>query len=297
MLADPLGGVRDWTSYFAHLQIPILRRTARALAAFAGDEEAISARDVATLIIDDPLATTRLFAYLAQHRSQRQLTEITSVEGAVVMSGVPPVLNQFSGAPEIESELCGRPQAMRGLLRVVRRARRAAGFAWRFAAWRNGHDASAMATAALLHEFIEILLWASAPDLALRIAAMQRADPTLRSRTAQQLVLNVELDELRYELAQAWQLPELYQEAMHATATSHPRALLVLQAVNLARHSATGWHNPALPEDFLAIATLLNTRVDRVRAMVEPNGLAATGVSACAPPADASGATPLAAAA
>ena len=42
MLADPLGGVRDWTSYFAHLQIPILRRTARALAAFAGDEEAIA---------------------------------------------------------------------------------------------------------------------------------------------------------------------------------------------------------------------------------------------------------------
>ena len=40
-----------------------------------------------------------------------------------------------------------------------------------------------------------------------------------------------------------------------------PRVQNVTLAVNLARHSVSGWENPALPEDFAGIEKLL--RIDR----------------------------------
>jgi len=40
-------------------------------------------------------------------------------------------------------------------------------------------------------------------------------------------------------------------------------------AANLARHSAQGWDNAALPDDFRDIASLLRMEPDKVRALVK----------------------------
>ena len=52
-----------------------------------------------------------------------------------------------------------------------------------------------------------------------------------------------------------------------------PRTRNVALEVALARHSANGWDNPALPEDYSAIAALLRLDTLRVRQMVEPQPL------------------------
>jgi hypothetical protein len=39
-------------------------------------------------------------------------------------------------------------------------------------------------------------------------------------------------------------------------------------AMRLARHSARGWDNPALPDDYADIASLLNLRVEPTIALV-----------------------------
>ncbi len=271
MLTEALPGLAEWTARFAGMAVPVLRRTSRQLTGLAASTEEPCARDVATTIAGDPLATIRLFAFLASHRRMRQITEITSVEGCVIMMGVPPLMHDLARAPCIEESLHGRPEALRGLLRVVRRSRHAARLAWQFGAWRNDLDAGALATAALLHDFVETLLWAAAPELALEIDRKLHADPSLRSRTAQRAVLNIEVNELQVELATAWQLPELYRQMMDDSSARHPRALLVMHSVALARHSALGWDNPALPDDYRALASLLNTSAERVRAMAEPD--------------------------
>jgi hypothetical protein len=205
---------------------------------------------------------------MAGHRSSRQVTEITSVEGCIVMLGVPPFFEAFRGVDTVEQRLRGRPDGLRGLLSVMRRARRAARFAWQFGVWRQDPDVGEITIGALLHDIAETLIWAVAPDLALKIKAMQRADPALRSRIAQKIVLNVEIPDLQLTLARQWQLPEFFVTMMDPKQARTTRVRNALYAVNLARHSATGWSNPALPDDYKMIGELLNTNPDHVREMV-----------------------------
>jgi hypothetical protein len=50
---------------------------------------------------------------------------------------------------------------------------------------------------------------------------------------------------------------------------SHARAQNVLMAVDLARHSALGWDNAALPDDYKAIAALLNLQHEELLQRIE----------------------------
>ena len=118
--------------------------------------------------------------------------------------------------------------------------------------------AATVHAAALLHEFAEMLLWCHAPQLALRIRAMQEADPTLRSSVAQRTVLRIELDELQQALVAAWRLPPLLAETAQESQAGHTGARAVALGSRLARHTANGWENAAIPDDVAEVAALLN---------------------------------------
>jgi HD-like signal output (HDOD) protein len=120
------------------------------------------------------------------------------------------------------------------------------------------HDAAVIHQAALLHDFAEMLLWAFAPALALRIQVAQLADSTLRSAVAQQSTLNIELADLQQALMKVWRLPELLIRITDDKHADHPSVRSVLLAIRLARHTALGWENAALPDDVNEIAQLLN---------------------------------------
>jgi HD-like signal output (HDOD) protein len=145
-----------------------------------------------------------------------------------------------------------------GLRQVLRRAHRAARFALAFAVHRQDHDAAVIHEAALLHDFAEMLLWAHAPALALAIAQRQAADPSLRSVDVQKQVLHVELSALQQALMKAWRLPELLVQISDDRVSHLPQVRNVQLAIRVARHSANGWENPALPDDVDEIADLLN---------------------------------------
>jgi hypothetical protein len=51
---------------------------------------------------------------------------------------------------------------------------------------------------------------------------------------------------------------------MNEAQANNPRVRNVVLAVNLARHAANGWTDPALPDDFQAIADLLHLTPDAV---------------------------------
>jgi HD-like signal output (HDOD) protein len=116
--------------------------------------------------------------------------------------------------------------------------------------------------AALLHDFAEMLLWCHAPTLALEIAARQRADPSLRSGVVQRDVLRIALPDLQQALMRAWRLPELLIRISDDRHASGPQVRNVLLAIRLARHTARGWDNPAIPDDVNEIAALLNIGVE-----------------------------------
>jgi HD-like signal output (HDOD) protein len=268
MLQRPLPDLAAWVNYLSQADIPVLKRTARELARLREDEENVSGRQVAGVILHDPLMTLRVLAHIEATRRRSQTADITTIDRAVMMIGVTPFFKKFEALPLVEDTLGEHPQALIGLLRVITRSRLASFFARDWAVLRHDLDAEEITVAALLHDTAEILLWCFAPALMMHIRSMQEQDRALRSATAQQAVLGITASELQLALARAWHLPELLQNLMDDAHAEHPRVRNVACAVDLARHSANGWDDPALPDDLAAISKLLgisrDTLLDRI---------------------------------
>ena len=254
----PLPDLHAWTDCFARAELPVMAQTAEALEALRANEDGVDANLLGEMISDDPLMTLKVQAYAASHRSPRLLTDTETVTAAVVMMGISPFFRAFGPQPTLEDELHDEPEALEGLHDVLRRAHRAANFALGFAVHRMDHDAAVVYQAALLHDFADMLLWCHAPALALDVRRAQQADPTLRSSAIQQQLLNVDLQALQHALMQAWRLPELLVRCADDSLAHHPSVKSVALATRLARHTAQGWDNAALPDDVAEISRLLN---------------------------------------
>ena len=141
---------------------------------------------------------------------------------------------------------------------MLRRAHRAANFALGFAVHRMDPDAAVIHGAALLHDFAEMLLWCHAPALALRIArrAARRPDAALERGSAGGAECRAAgpaaIADARLAFAAA---VDGITNDRHA---DHPSAKSVVLAIRLARHTAHGWENAALPDDVRDIGLLLN---------------------------------------
>ena len=273
MLQRPLPSLESWVSYLSQADIPVLKRTARELTRLRENEENVTGRQVAGVILQDPLMTLRVLAYIEATRRTNQTADITTIDRAVMMIGITPFFAKFDGLPQVEDSLKEQPQALIGLLRVIARARQAAMFARDWAVLRHDLDIDEVIIAALLHDCAEILLWCFAPTLMLTVRTLQSENPRLRSAAAQQTVLGIRGTELQLALAKAWRLPELLLSLMDDTHVEHPRARNVIHAVNLARHSANGWDDPAIPDDIADIGKLLGisgaSLMERLRRLVD----------------------------
>ena len=143
------------------------------------------------------------------------------------------------------------------------RAQRSARFALAFAVQRMDHDAVLIHSAALLHDFAELLVWYAAPHLALEMRRRQRARPGLRSADVQMLLLNVRLADLQRALSHHWHLPARLLAITDAHRNPNSLQVRTVQlAVRIARHSALGWDDPAIPDDVAEISRLLNLAVE-----------------------------------
>lgn len=263
MLTTPFKSLEAWSAHFMREPIPVLARTTEELETLRLINEAsdtVDARMINDAVFGDPLMTLRVLAHASQHRRPSQITEVETVTAAVILMGITRFFTTFTDAITVNAVLNAVPDALDGLRRVVRRARRAATFAQAMAVHRMDEDIAVLCEAALLHDFAEMLLWCHAPELALEIQRRQQVDPTLRSAQAQREVLGIQLADLEQALMRAWHLPELLIRVTDARAQSQAQVANVLLAIHVARHSQDGWDNPALPDDYAAIATLLNIK-------------------------------------
>ncbi len=257
-LTRPLRDLDAWTDHFRRAEIPVLAQTAEAIEAMRANEDEVDANAIGEMIAHDPLMTLKVLAYAATHRSARMVTDTETVTATLVMMGISPFFRTFGPQPTIEQRLAEHPEALQGLNDVILRAHRGATFALAFAVHRMDPDAPLIHQAALLHDFPEMLLWCHAPALALRIRNAQRADATLRSVAIQRDVLGIALYEVKHSLMKAWRLPEMLRRISDERHTEQANVRNVLLAVRLARHTAGGWDNAALPDDIADIAALLN---------------------------------------
>ncbi|MBI5909857.1 MAG: HDOD domain-containing protein [Betaproteobacteria bacterium] len=264
-----------WVRALDAVEIPVLRRTVEELARLREHEERVVARDIARVLLHDPMFTLRVLRYLQAHRRAAQISDITTVEHALMMLGITPFFEHFGDLPAVESSLAGRPLALDGLMHVVCRAHHAALYAHDWANLRHERRADEVAIAALLHDLAEILLWCFAPEMSMGIAAMLRANGSLRSSAAQSSVLGFKLADLQSALLAEWRLAALLRSLMDDAHATHPRVMNVALAMNLARHSAGGWDNPALPDDYAAIQQFLKLPLPQVLARIRRTALQA----------------------
>jgi HD-like signal output (HDOD) protein len=258
MIDLPFQNLAAWVSYFGEVEIPVLRHTVHQLDALRADAENINTRQLATIIMHDPLMTLRVFCHMEKQRSQRQVTDITTIERALMMIGIQPFFQEFKDLPIVEQQLKGHPKAMLGLLQVVARARHAAEWGRDWALLRKCPEFDEIAVAALLHDFPEILMWCFAPTLAIRVKALQKENAARRSVNLQQSEYGVALYEIKQELAVNWGLPQLLIALMNPQNADTPNVRNVKLAVDLARHTANGWRDAAISDDLKAIREILH---------------------------------------
>lgn len=262
-ITTPPRDVAGWSRLFRPQALPVLRATAIALEDLRTQEDWVDAKTLAEMVASDPLMTLKLLAHVGQLRRQRHDGDAETVTAALVMLGITPFFRTFGPQPTVEDHLHAHPQALEGFQAVLRRAHRAADFALGFAVHRFDQDAAVIYEAALLHDFAEMLLWLQAPALALEIAQRQHRDPTLRSEAAQRELLHIRLVDLQHAMMTQWRLPSLLVRITdHHEHRDSAQVRNVLLAIQVARHSAHGWDNPAIPDDLREIAELLQLGVE-----------------------------------
>jgi HD-like signal output (HDOD) protein len=260
--------IESWINFIRNTEIPVLKHTAREIARLKLDEEHLSARAISTAVLNDPMMVFKVLSYAQKHKSKNQLQDLTQADQAILMMGTSSFFKNLPPKILVEDMLIGNLPALMHLLKLIRRAHRAAHFAADWATHLTDLHAEEVRTAALLHDLSEMLMWCFSPEKMNTIYNLQHADKTLRSIVVQEEVLGFKLIDLQIELVKAFQLPPLLSKLMQDSTSNEQRVRNVTLAVNLARHSANGWDDAALPDDYDDVAKLLRMDIDRVKRIV-----------------------------
>jgi HD-like signal output (HDOD) protein len=268
-------GLGDWVPRLSSVNLPVLRATIADLTRLRSAEDQVTARDLAAIMLRDPLMTVKVLRFSQARLTNRQPTEVTTVEHALMMHGIARFFREFEQLSALEDALASNPAALDGALAVVSRAYHAAVNARNFAALRHDMEGEEVTVSALLHDLAELLLWSTEPAVAVQIERMIACNKGLRSIAAQRAVLGFTLVELQLALAREWHLPRLLHTLMDDTHLANPRVQTVRVSVAIARHSAHGWQDAGLPDDYKALQGLINLPLDSARKWVKQSALQA----------------------
>ncbi len=259
----------DWIERLQPGELPMFRRTRTAVVGMSDRREAITARQLATEVLADPLASYQLLYTINRKVGERYGTEVTTVEHGLMMHGIGAYIDAARRLPVLEDTPAARdPYLLRKLHALTRRAQHAAWQARDFAVLHADVHAEEVQVAALLHYLPEYLLLLRVPELAPR---WYRARRRMGAIAADQAVLGTTLDTLRPAVLTDWQLPATSRELLVMANGERPRQCIVSACIDIAERSERGWWDEALVTDYIALAGVENTPVETVIATVHAN--------------------------
>ena len=261
--------MNGWLAVFAQADIPVLRQTALALETLRADQRLLNASSIADVVTDDPLMTVKLLRYMQAHKSRHQMQELLDVKQMLLMMGMEAFFREVPATLIAEDQFDGHAAARACFLSTVRRAQRSAYYAADWAQRIHNLHAEEVKVSALLTHVTEILMWCFNPGPMMEIRRRQARDRSRRSGNVQKQVLGFSGIELQRQLAIDWKLPELLLDLMDPDQAGLPQVRNVTLAVSLARHSANGWHDAALPDDFRGIGAFLHMEPHKVMSLVK----------------------------
>jgi HD-like signal output (HDOD) protein len=244
-------GVGQWAAYFQNQALPVMRRSKRLMAQLDEAEgEQLAPRDLADIVLQDPLLCLCLLREAERRKSHRLDHETTTALAAIMQLGVDEFRTLLINSPEVD-------ESNRGLLAVETRARIAAQIARVWAGGRMDLNPDEVALAALLAGSGDLLLWAYAAEIPQKAADELRSGRSQRSAQAQTRSCGFTFKQLTLHCADLWQLPALVIALLRGAESL--RARLTRTASNAARHlldespSATA----ALASDLVEAAQLI----------------------------------------
>jgi hypothetical protein len=271
-IETPLPDTLAWIRHIEHTAVPVLSRTADALAHLRKRIDDLAPREVADVVIEDPLMSLKVLIWAGKRLARNMRVtrsmlgnEIDTIETAIVSTGIAPFFRKFEHLETVEARLATLPEARLGLLQVLGRSMAAANFASDWAGYRNDLYIRNIAEAAMLHDVAEMLVWVFAPKLSLRMQAYRRTFPQARASEVQKLVLGITFSQLEFTIVQQWHVSGLLKKLTDEAYADTPQVKNVVLAANLARHLANSSNDPALPDDFAEIGKLLRTSPEWVR--------------------------------
>jgi hypothetical protein len=249
--------------------LPIFRRTHAVLVAFGLRRDQVTAREVASEILSDPLATLYTLHAINKRVSERDGAEVNTVEHALMMQGIGAFLDIARRLPILEDSPVGRnPRALAALEKLARRAQHAAWQTRDFAVLHSDIRAEEVQVAAILHYAPELLLWLRTPEQALRLQRQRRRDTDSEAETA---VLGDTLANLRPILLQSWNIPPLTLDLLSPQNAERARQTIIAACLDIAQRSDRGWWDELLMADYNALAGVENTALETIIATAHAN--------------------------
>jgi HD-like signal output (HDOD) protein len=271
-MADPL--ISSPESLLARLkpgETPIFRHTKLAILELRKRDESLSAKELARVILADPLATLRVI-YQANNRNSRSLGgEIATVEHAIMMQGVGPFFSAAASLPVLEDSLGAQSGlAEASLYRLLRIAQHAAWQARDFTVLTADTRAEEVEVAALLYYVPDLLFWLQAPDIARKLARQRRK---MAYADAEQQILGMSLAQLRLDLMGKWRVPDLIRDLLAPEHAERPRQSILEACLGIAHRSRHGWWHEALSDCYISLASVVGVPLELVVATVHINAM------------------------
>jgi HD-like signal output (HDOD) protein len=267
--------LNDWVRSLSSAKIPVLRSSIEELEKLRPKQDSLAPREVSQAVLRDPLLTLTVLRFSQSRLTRRQPTEVTTVQNALMMHGLTSFFRETRDLVPLQQQLASNPRALEGAMAVISRAIHAASYARNFAALRHDVDSDEVVTSALLHDLAELLLWCVVPNAAMQIEHMIHHQRGLRSASAQRVCLGFTVVDLQLALSREWRLPAHLTSLMDDQHTDHPRTRTVARSVAIARHSANGWYDPALPDDHNELQKLVNLPPDQIQRWVRQSAMQA----------------------
>lgn len=271
-MADPLTASPE--TLLARLkpgETPIFRQTKRAILNLRKRGDSLSAKELARIVLADPLATLRVI-YQANNRNRRSLGgEIATVEHAIMMQGVGPFLGAAASLPVLEEGLGAKSKSVEAsLYRLLRIAQHAAWQARDFAVLTADTRAEEVEVAALLYYVPDLLFWVQAREIAQSLARKRRM---MAYEDAEQAVLGMPLARLRLDLMSLWTVPEITRDLLNPEFAERPRQNILGACLGIAHRGRHGWWQEPLAELYVRLAGVVGVPLEQVVTTVHINAV------------------------
>lgn len=248
---------------------PVFAKTLQALRDLLPRREEVTAREVASVVLADPLATLQLLHSLNKRVMERYGTEVPTVEGALMMLGLGVYLDAARRLTLVENTQTGKdPHVQRALYALARRAQHAAWQAHDFAVLHTDVRAEEVRVAALLAFAPEMLLWLRRPEIA---AAVRRARRSAPNADPLRTVLGTPAHPLRVRVLEDWSLPPLTLDLLGDDNAARARQSIINACVEIATRADRGWWDEQLLTAYVSLAGVENTPVEDIIAITHAN--------------------------